>query len=292
MKIKITLLIVAALLIAAPAFSQTTQCTTTLAAGITTAAATGISLTSAACLSTLPPQSLNQYLYVDNELIYVRLQAQSPTTWISTTRGASGTHATLHNSGATVYIGPGTAFSQSVTSHEGGCNATTLLYLPLIVVSPIVSQQGIYDCRITGTSPSIYQWLKLASGTNNASAAQSNFSSWCSGTVGSAETEYIKDIACTGATAAGWGWVVPTAGYLSNFRATSTANFLGTGGSTFTVLKNTVATTIVCAPTAATKLCSDQTHAVQVAAGDIITVTFLSSTSDTASNLSVTLGLY
>lgn len=284
-------LVLAMALTSVGAFGQTAQCSTTLASAITSSSNVQVSLTSAACLSTLPAQSLNQYLYVDNELLYVRLQAAAPTTALSTTRGASGTHASIHASGATVYIGPGAAFSQDDTAHVGGCVATSLLYLPLLVISPLSSHQGIYDCRSNGAATPVYQWIRLANGTNN-SLPEPAFTSWCSGTVGSAETEFIRQAVCSGTTTSTWRFVVPTTGYISNFRAFSTAAFVGTGGSLFTVLKNGVATLLTCAPVAAATTCSNQTIAIPVAAGDTITFSFLSATSDTAANLSVSLGLY
>ena len=277
-----------------PAFGQTAQCSTTLAAAITTTSQTGISLTSASCLSSTGPQSLNQSIYVDNELIYVRQQASNPTTFISTTRGASGTRSVIHASGATVYIGPSYAFSTlpvSAAGHSlvGGCVSTAELYLPAIVANADPAVSGIYDCR-GGTTAAPVQWIKLANGTQD--VAGNAITTFCTGTVGSAETEFLNGVACSGATTSTFKYTVGFAGTIAQFRASSSANFLGTGGSTFTVLKNGSATAIVCAPTAGQKVCVDSTHSVPVAAGDVITISFLTATSDTAANLSINLGLY
>ncbi len=133
-----------------------------------------------------------------------------------------------------------------------------------------------------------------------------NISFVCTGTVGSAETEYVMStLACSGATADLVTWTAPTAGTLANLRVSSSANFLGTGGSIFTIMKNDVAVTgFTCAPTAATKVCANMlpgftdagtvgaVDSVVVAAGDRISVRFLSATSDTAANLSVNLSVF
>ncbi len=112
-------------------------------------------------------------------------------------------------------------------------------------------------------------------------------------------------MACSGSTTELLRWTATTAGTVANLRVSSTGNFVGTGGSIFTVRKNAGAVTgFTCAPTAATKVCANMlpgftdagtvgtVDSVTVAAGDTIDVSFLSATSDTAANLSVSLSVY
>jgi hypothetical protein len=286
-----SLLMLAGLLAVTPqATAQTAQCTTTLASAITSTSNTGVSLTSASCLSSVGPQSLNQYLFVDNELLYVRQQATSPTTFISTTRGASGTHAALHASGATVYIGPGTAFSQSTTSHSGGCVQANLLYAPLVVVSSIIADGGIFNCY-GGSATAPAQWVKIGSGTN--SPAGQFVNRFCTGTVGSAETEYLNGAACSGATTATAQYVVPSAGTVATLSVYSTAVAVGgTNKDVLTVYKNGSSTTLTCTIAASAQVCTDSAHSFSVAAGDRLTFQFITATSDTAANVTATVGLY
>lgn len=269
-----------------PALAQVAMTTTTLSAAVGTPPATGNScfavasatgFSAPAFSSPNVPTGNQTIMFVDREAMFITSVSG---TYICVTRGFNATEATAHASGATVYVGPPYYFSNN--EKNGACTATALLVTPIINVTT----GHIFNCATTGG-----QWYQQNDGTQ-LGRAQTLLTAFCSGTVGSAETETLNDTTCSGGTTASLIFTVPYAGVLANFRASSTANFLGTGSSTFTVKKNGSATTIVCAPTAATKVCSDTTHSVVVAAGDLINITFLSATSDTAANLNVSLPLY
>jgi hypothetical protein len=283
----LTIAALAALFVPVSAEAQVTLTTTTLsnqvgaAAGVSgvscfvVASATGIVAPSFG--SPNVPTGNQTELFVDREAMLVYSLSG---TYVCALRGYATTTAKAHNSGATVYIGSPANFSNN--EQAGYCLSTTIQETPVINVTT----GDIFKCSTTGN-----QWFKIAHGTQTGTP-QTLFTAFCSGTVGSAETETLNDTTCSGGTTKSLIFTVPYAGTLANFYASSTANFLGTGGSTFTVLLNAVATTIVCAPTAATKACSDTTHSVTVKAGDLVNVTFLSATSDTAANVNVSVGLY
>lgn len=275
-------------LLAAIGFGQATLTSTTLSAALSDASTAGQSITFQVASATgfsapnfnTPnnPFASNQTVaYVDHELIFV---TGVNGTVITGLRGWNGTPVSGHISGATVYVGPPAYFSQN--DKFGSCTSTNLDVLP---VFNVLNGAG-YRCATTGG-----QWFQALDGTM-IDHQRTTFTSFCSGTVGSAETETLNNTTCSGGTTKSLIFTVPYSGVLYGFRASSTANFLGTGGSTFTVLKNGSATSIVAAPTAATKVASDTTHSVTVAAGDLINITFLSSTSDTAANINVSLNLY
>lgn len=280
--------------------AQVTMTTTTLsnqvgaAAGVSgtscfnVASATGISAP-AFNSPNVPTGNISQ-LYVDKELMQVYSVSG---TYVCALRGYGTTVAKAHVSGATVYVGPPAYFSNN--DQSGYCLATQLQQVPVINAT----SGHIYSC---GTNN---QWAQVLDGTQTGSPV-ATFQFLCSGTVGSAETEYVSStVACSGSTTQLLRWTATTAGTVANLRVSSTANFLGTGGSIFTVLKNGVAIAgYTCAPTAATKACASMlpgftdigtvgaVDSVTVAAGDTIDVSFLSASSDTAANLSVQLSVY
>ena len=59
-----------------------------------------------------------------------------------------------------------------------------------------------------------------------------------------------------------------------------------------TLYKNGVATALTCTIAAAGTSCTDTTHAVTTVPGDVLTFQFVTATSDTAANLSASVGLY
>jgi hypothetical protein len=106
-------------------FGQTTTTTTTLSAAVSMDD-TVINLTSGTGI--VAAASLNQtmsWIFVDRELMAVI----SGTTAV-TVRRAEGGRRQVHNSGATVYIGPASVFPS--TAPSGACTATDYAYLPVV----------------------------------------------------------------------------------------------------------------------------------------------------------------
>ncbi len=291
------LFVIAAFLCATLALGQVAMTSTTTSAAVNNtafafnvASATGIVAPSFAVAN--QPTGNQTILYIDHEAMFVTGLSG---TYVTVIRGYAGTLAESHVSGATVYLGPPSYFSFNEKDHFGACTATNETSLPKINVDT----GHIFSCGSSG------QWAQVMNGTQTGSPA-STISFLCSGTVGSAETEYVSStVACSGSTTELLRWTATTAGTVANLRASSTANFVGTGGTIFTVRKNGSAVTgFTCAPTAATKACANMlpgftdvgtvgaVDSVVVAAGDTVDVSFLSSTSDTAANLSVQLSVY
>lgn len=276
-------------LFAALSFGQATLTQTTLSSALTNGGVQGTPVTFNVTSATgfvapsfaapnLPFGANQSVAYVDREAIFITNVSGTQITGI---RGYFGTNANQgHVSGAVIYVGPPDYFGTN--DKYGSCTSTTLTVLPVINVL----DGNFYNCYSSG------QWVNTQNGTMGGQALYASISAFCSGAVGSAATDYLSGAACSSSTAVGVAQNITTRGTLANARFSSSANFLGTGGSTFTVLKNGVATSIVCAPTAATKVCSDTTHSVIVAPGDTVTVTFLGATSDTASNLSFNASIY
>lgn len=279
------------------AFGQVAMTTTTLSAAISStatsfviASATGVVAPSFAVPN--QPTGNQTVLYVDREAMFV---TGINGTFVSVLRGYRNTVAEGHANAAIVYVGPPSYFSDNDLDHFGSCIAANETALPRINIAT----GHIFSCGTSG------QWIQVNTGTmGGGQVGTINFN--CTGTVGSAETEFIgSTIACSGSTSNLLRWTAQTAGTIANFRAKSSANFLGTGGSIFTVFKNGSAVTgFTCAPTAATTVCNNlvagfadsgtpgAVDSVAVAAGDQISVSFLSANTDTAANISITMGVY
>jgi hypothetical protein len=284
-------------------FGQTvTLSTTTLGAAVTTTTQTTITLASTSTMQAAGvTNQYNTFMYVDFECMAVVSVPTSTTVVVkrggqSSCTGAGG-RPQLHNSGATVYFGNTTTFANpsynivagrlfsngsipNGAEVSGSCTTATELVLPKIYTFT----GDILQCGSSG------QWIKIGSGTQT--TIGDSIRAFCTGTVGSAATDYLVGAACSSSTSSTARYIVKGNGTLYGFNAFSSAAFVGTGSSTFTVLKNGTATAIVCAPTATATTCVDNTHSVAVAAGDAITISFLSATSDTAANLSISLGIY
>lgn len=218
------------------------------------------------------------FLFIDKERMPVVTVVNSTTVIVYRGNpvgpgGATSTPA-AHVSGAIVWFGPGTIFVSGDPS--GACTAANYPYLPVI---SSVSGAG-YNCLSTG------QWVQQFIGGDSPRAQ--NLTQFCTGTAGSAETEFLNGAACSGATTATARLVMVQPGTLYFLRLFSSAVVVGgTGKDVLTVMKNGSATTLTCTVTAAAATCSDTTHSVAVAAGDVITFRFVSATSDTAANVSV-----
>lgn len=121
--------VLVAVLMAAPAFAQTTMTSTTLSAAVApgdqrviVASATGITARSGGAATT--------FLFVDAELMEV---VSVSSTRVTVIRGAGSTKVTSHSSGAAVWVGPPGAFATEDPS--GACTAAQTGYSPRIVPS-------------------------------------------------------------------------------------------------------------------------------------------------------------
>ena len=266
------------------AFGQTfTLSTTTLSAAVAktdtqvcVASATGISVPTVSAPGTM--------LFMDLEPMQVAAAGTSSTCFVVDRHWAPGTHV----SGQTLYLGPPQQFGNEDANVGGGCTASSLYVLPWINLA----DGRIFDCRSSG------QWIEIGHGTGSDGSVET-IRAFCTGTAGSGETEYLNGAACSGATTATARYVVPQFGTLANLRISlSAAGAGGTGKDLLTVYKNGSSTTLTlntsttaCA-TAAAAACIDAAHSVAVAPGDVITFQFVTASSDTAANMSVSLGRY
>lgn len=285
---KLTKLLFAFGLITALCFGQATLTSTTLSAAMQSPATQGQATTFNVASATgfvapsfsTPNQPVgNQSIaYVDHEAIFVTNVSGTQITGI---RGYAGTNASAHASGAVVYVGPPAYFYNR--DFFGSCTSTNLTVVPLINTT----NGAVYNCATTGG-----QYFQWKNGTMN-SASTDRGSRFCTGTVGSAETEYLNGAACSGATTSTARYIASQPGVIGNLRVASTAAVVGgSGKDVATVYKNGSATTITCTIAASGTACNDLTHYVTVAAGDSLAIQFVTATSDTAANVSATFEVY
>jgi hypothetical protein len=300
--LKTTKLLALVALFAAISFGQTALSTTTLGAAITDPTATTITLASTSTM--LSAGSQNQFqtcLYVDQELMGVTaVLSSTQVTVVRAGCSAIGVSArkVTHQNGTPVWFANTITYpnatvtatsqigknDQPTAELTGSCTATTLLSLPRVY---LVSGD-VYDCRNTSSGG---QWILIGHGTS--APAGSRISAFCTGTAGSAETEYLNFAACSGATTLTARQLVTVPGTLANLYVVSSANFTGgTGKDVATVFKNGSATTLTCTAAGATTTCSDVAHSVSVVPGDVLAVQFISATSDTAANVSASFSIF
>jgi len=261
-----------------PAAAQTTTTATTISAAmtrsqntVTLAAATGVSVQGANGPVT--------GIYINKEFMWITTLISGTT--YNVARGKGGAQR-AHASGAAVLIGPisNGPFVMGTDTISGSCTRTAELYLPQVYVST----GDVVDCK-SG------EWITVQKGTM--APAGSRISQFCTGTVGSAETAFLVGAACSGATTSTARIVVSGPGTLANLRVTSSAVAVGgSGKDVLTVVKNGTDTTITCTIAASATTCSDLTHSAAVVAGDVITFKFVTATSDTAANVSASVGVY
>lgn len=145
MKIK-SLIFAAMILVAQSAFAQTTTTQTVLASAITTTTATTLVVASATGItaSTGIPGTLGttgqQYVYVDREQMLVR--AVSGTT-LTVVRAQGSTSASLHNTGAVVFFGPGGGTWPAGGGNTGSGN---------VFGGPFSSVTPFGPCTVTGNT--------------------------------------------------------------------------------------------------------------------------------------------
>jgi hypothetical protein len=295
------ILILLAIFTVATFGQQQTLSTTTLSSAVTSTTSTTINLPTSTMLANGPNQQVNTVLYVDREMMYVISVTDS--THVVVKRGAgtgAGAIAALHASGALVYysitqtlsgtILPATNFfslSQPNAEVSGTCTATLEKAMP-----KIYSYSG--DILYCANGSSGGQWITIANGTLGSSPGKiaANF---CTGSLGSAETEYLNGAACSGATTATAAYVVPTNGTLYGLYVNAgTAVTGGTNKDVLTVYIGGTASAITCtfATGGAATTCSDTTHSAAVTAGQIVQFKWVTATSDAGANISAAVGIY
>ncbi len=303
-KILITLGLIAGLSVTATA--QIALSTTTLGAAVGVTAnipATRVTFASTSTFQNRGTQNqFNTIVYVDKEQMCVVTVVSSTVADVQRGCGVGAAGViTTHASGAFVYFantttangpgGPTMAASQFNGAQQtaelyGSCSRSSIIALPVIYTM----SGDVFDCKRTGAAGTAGQWIRITNGSMGQSG--SRISAFCTGTVGSAESDFLNGAACSSATTATARQVINNYGNLANLRVFSSAAFLGTGSTATTVYKNGSATAITCSATAAATTCSDLIHSVQVAPGDVITFLNVSATSDTAANISASVGLY
>jgi len=267
---RISRLLGVVLLLSAFGLGQATLTQTTLSSAVTTTNGQIINLTSATGVTAGTTQ-----LFIDGELMDVRALSGTIATVV---RGSGGTRGATHANGATVYLGPSNYFSSY--DRVGSCTSSKEVVLPVINVA----KARIFDCRSSG------QWIMLG---DTGLAGGYPARSFCTGTVGTAETEFLNGAACSGATTATARQVMSTAGTLANLRVFSSAAVVGGASKdVLTVFKNGSSTALTCTIAAAGTTCNDAADSVAVAAGDVITFQFVTATADTAANVSASVEKY
>lgn len=224
-------------------------------------------------------------IYMDFEYMDVVTVINNATPCVvQVVRGAAGTRGQFHNSGALAYVGRpswfgGAAYAGAALAGDqtGACIAANIPALPYININ----DGKIFQCLSSG------QWIQVGYGTMGSPPSQLQ-SDFCTGTVASAQTEYLNDTACSGATTSLAPTIQVSSGTIYGLQVFSSANVVGgTGKDVATLYKNGSATAITCTIAASAKTCSDTTHSVSVAPGDQIAFQFVTATSDTAANITM-----
>ncbi len=288
----LTVAILIALIVSCSAFGQGTALnTTTLTTAITTPNITTINLPTTSMLNAGAANQINTVLYVDRELMRVITVVDSTHAIVS--RGVNQTRPFVHAAGAKVYFGSpvGNFYANSPEAAEswGSCFISNEPTLPKIYVTT----GDIFDCKRTGAAGTAGQWVKVSNGTM--ATAGKTINAFCTGTVGSAQTDWANFGACSGATAATARQVVTAPGTLANYYVFSSTGVTGGSGvDVATVVKNGTATAITCtfATGGAATTCSDIVHSVNVVPGDVITFSFLTASGDVAANISHGVSIY
>lgn len=270
--------------LACTAFAQQqgaqTLSTTTLGSAITTTYGTNVNL--ASLTNVVASVNTQTVLWVDTEaMAVVTGGVPSSGTTVTVTRGAYGTKATTHASGRTVYVGRPNLFHSYDVS--GSCTAGSGLAAVLPWINLTSGRR--YNCKSGGS------WFVEGKGSATSESVTS-ISRFCTGTVGTGQTDFLNMAACSGATTATATYVVVTPGELANLRVFSSANETQAAGDVLTLNKNGSATALTCTILQNGATCSDTTHSVAVVAGDTITFSNVAPSSGAAANLSATVGLY
>jgi hypothetical protein len=271
---------VLALVPAQPASAQTAVTATTLSTAMTASQNT-VTLASATGVSAQGTSGPITGIYVDKE--FMRITTLVSGTTYNVQRAVAGRQV-AHAASAVVYVGPLSngpfAMATGAGVISGSCTRTSEVYLPRIYVA----DGAVMDCK-SG------QWIQVQDGTMVSSGTR--IGNFCTGTVGSAETAYLNTAACSGATTETARILVSGPGTLANLRVWSSAVAVGgSGKDVLTVRVNGSDTAITCTIAAAASTCSDLTHSVNVVAGDRVSFKFVTATSDTAANVSASVGVF
>ena len=139
--------------------------------------------------------------------------------------------------------------------------------------------------------------LPLANGgTGGTSYVKGEYATGCTGTVTSSSTSFAfagfgsSTTACTGVTTAVSGTKIPTSGTVKNLFVNLSA--AGKSGDKVQMLKNGSTTGAPTCTYGTGTSCSDVSTALSVAAGDVITVEYVSGASDGSANLAVSFELW
>jgi hypothetical protein len=117
--------------------------------------------------------------------------------------------------------------------------------------------------------------------TNPAPPGAGELRAFCTGAVGSAETEYLNSAACSGATAQTALYVIAATGTVSSLQVVALTGVTGGTGATGVVATvyrypsgatGATATTLTCTIASTAKACADTTHSVAVGPGDALSV--------------------
>jgi hypothetical protein len=287
-----TFLVAALLLVAASAAlaqiqGAQTLSTTTLSSAVGVIGSGNISSVTLASLTNVTATvSIGTRLWVDTEAMdVVTNSVPASGTTILVQRGAAGTKAEGHASGRRVYVSRPNIFQGYDVAGTCWTNSAAT-QLPTLLPWINLTSGNRFDCKADGN------WFRSGVGSAG-SGAVTLVPGFCTGTVGSAQTEYLNGAACSGATTATYSFVISSPGELANLYVNSSAAVTGgTSKDVLTVYKNGTATAVTCTIAAAATSCSDITNGVATVAGDYIQFQFVTATSDTAANISVSLGLY
>lgn len=199
-----------------------------------------------------------------------------------------------------------------------GANTETVT--PSAVQTPIANtepagNQSPYFCSFTATFSNAHTFGSttfITSGDSGAAEAANDngggypltngvikLSGHCTGTTGSAITGALSGvdpgtaIACATAFApsTAGGTSIPRVGMMKSLTVTASHVGTNTSSGVVTVYQNGSATTITCTIGTGSS-CSDATHSVSVAAGDVISIAYTSQTSDVLAGVTATLNVF
>jgi hypothetical protein len=196
--------------------AQTSTLTSTTVSAAVASTDQQACLTSATGVTLPSTTAAGSLLYVDFEPMTVVGQGTSSTCFVVQRQSGA-----AHISGATVYLGAPNLFYSTDRPSGGACTASAEYVLPAVNIK----NGHIFDCRSSG------QWIQILDGTMR-DAAVSSLRTFCTGTAGSAETEFLNEAACSGATTSTARFIVPVAGTLAGLKVTLSA--AGAGGRTRT----------------------------------------------------------
>ncbi len=181
-----------------------TLSTTTLSSAVTAVGSGNTSSVTLASLTNVTATvSIGTTLWVDGEAMdVVTNSVPASGTTILVQRGSHGTKAQGHASGRTVYVGRPNLFQGYDVQGTCWTDAAGTV-LPPILPWINLTDTWRYDCKSDGN------WFRSGIGSQG-SAAVTAATGFCTGTTGSAETEYLNGAACSAATTSTYRYTVAT----------------------------------------------------------------------------------